>query len=488
MNKKYFTYLLKNYRVAILFFAVLFFGISATPFIAVEGSSSAYNAALGIMNVFTIGMVFVLPVILFSFVHRRRSADLFLALPVSREEQLITNLLFAFLCVFGIFFVTSLVLWIPAASSVAFTTVLAVNANAALVIASLLLIHSAWYLIANNVFDGIVMIASWSFLPLLIYAVLATFAETMVAGQSVTNMINPSMWLSPLAMGVRNLITFSEGNGRTVSVLYNILIAVWGAVGAAGTYFHFVKRKSERAEQLSDDPLAYPLIINFYALSILIMMAFSFVQDRSFDLLTIYLLLLFVYVVAQFVYRRKIRITPRILITFGALSLISMIFAVTAFKTRGFGQAERYTVDGDSHIRITYHAAVDQNDLEKAYRYHDGYSDEEMLDLYVTAMLPVKDYLELPALRDLFEAHRQDGIDFFYSENRNQPENLSLSFQNCNSSGSAYCNSYYYKLAKPFTLDELKKLEQIPFTEINIYDPYEGESYSLTQWLARKGN
>lgn len=487
MNKKYFTYLLKNYRVAILFFAVLFFGISATPFIAVEESSSAYNAALGIMTALTIGMVFVLPVILFAFVHRRRSADLFLALPVSREEQLITNLLFAFLSIFGIFFVSSLVLWIPAASSVAFTKVLAVNANAALVIASLLLIHSAWYLIANNVFDGIVMIASWSFLPVLIYAVLAEFADTMVAGQNMANMINPSIWLSPLAMSVRNLIAFSESSEWNVSVFYNILIAVWGVIGAAGTYFHFVKRKSERAEQLSDDPLAYPLIINFYALCILIMMACSFVSDRSFDLLTIYLLLLFVYVVAQFVYRRKIRITPKILITFGALSLISLIFAFTAFKTHGFGQAERYTVGSDSHIRITYYAVVDHDDLEKAYRYHDDYSDEEMLDLNVTALLPVKDYMELPALRDLFEAHRQDGIDFFYSENRNQPENLSLSFQEI-IGDTATVNSYYYKLSKPFTLDELKKIEQIPFAEINIYDPYEGESYSLTQWLARKGN
>lgn len=486
MNKNYLKYLFKNYRVAILFFAVLFLGISATPFITRDDRILSYCAAAEIMSVLSIGMTFILPVILFAFVHRRRSADLFFALPISRKDQLITNLLFAFFTAFGIFCVTSLILWIPAAQVIPFKEVLLLNALAALSIACLLLIHTAWYLIANNIFDGIVMIAAWSVLPLLVFVMISEFGSTMVAGQNIDKTADLAMWLSPLAMSGYNLFaSTSQGSGE-LNMLYNILIALWGVIGAAGSYFHFVRRKSERAEQLSDDPLAYPLIINFYALGILIMMACSFVREGGYELLSLYLLLLFIYVVAQFVFNRKIRITPKILITFAILSAISGVFAVAAYRTHGFGLAERYTVDDKSHIRISYSSAVYKDDFEREYNYE--YNDSDFVNISVELLMPVKDYQQNTRLYEMFESYRQDGIDFFYSSQKSAYRNCRICFMNCTGNSYDYSNRYDYTLSKPIAMDDLQYLIEIPFARVEIYDSYSGEEYTLSQWLARKGN
>ena len=492
MNKNYMKYLIRSWRVPVIFFAALFLGLAATPMINSYDSSSAYTVSLEIMSIEAAALTFVLPVLLFSFAHRRRSADLFFSLPVSRMSQLITNLVFAFCTIYGFFLITSLLLWIPYGNHVfPFAGVLAINATAALTIAALLLVHSCWYLIANNIFDGIVMIASWSFLPLLIFAVVSTFADNMIAGQNGTVLGDICMWLSPLAMGVRNMLTLTDWPHADPKLYFDILIALWALIGAYGLYIHFVKRKSERAEQLSDDPLAYPFIINVYALGILVIMACTLVPDASFSFITFYLILLFIYVVAQFVYNRKIRLTKKIFITFGALTMISLIFAQAAFRTRGFGLGNRFSMDLDVNMRIAYNAVVDKNDIgrliERDYK-SSSYKYEEEAYVSFNLDMPVSEYENNPILKEMMDRYREDGISLFYSQKRNPASNSRINFMNCSSAYNVYTNHYYYSLDKAVSLEDLRFIDSLPYGEVMIQTNDIENEFTLSQWLARKGN
>ena len=483
MNKNYLKYLIRNYRVALLFYAVVAIGISSAPLITSDGSFGNYSVSIQFMLIMSIVMTYVLPVLLFSFVHRRRSADLYFALPISRKEQLITNLLFAFGCIFGVFVLGAFILYIPSASAVRFVYVLKMIAAAALCFASLILIHSAWNLIANNLFDGIVMIAAWSVLPLLIYLAITSFASTMVAGQSTHSIPEIGMWLSPLAMSIRNLFNVSD-EILEPSIPYFILIALWGVIGAIGCGYHFINRKSERAEQLSDDPLAYPLIINTYAFGILIMLADEFVSERSMELISLYLLLLFVYVVAQFVYRRKIRITPKILITFGLWTAAAFVFASTAFYTRGFGLADRYSINDNTHIKISYNATVFRDDLTQPAVYEETLQDQTVY-LEAQMFMPVAEYVKDENLYNALEKYRRAGIDAFYSGKTEY--NLGLMFTNCSGQGYDYTNNYSYFLNEAITLDDLKTIDKSPYASVTIWDPTRDSTLTLTEWLNQKG-
>ena len=69
MNKNYLKYLIRNYRVALLFYAVVAIGISSAPLITSDGSFGNYSVSIQFMMIMSIVMTYVLPVLLFSFVH-----------------------------------------------------------------------------------------------------------------------------------------------------------------------------------------------------------------------------------------------------------------------------------------------------------------------------------------------------------------------------------------------------------------------------------
>ena len=487
MNKNYLKYLFKNYRIGLVFYAVLFLCIAGTPFIGSNNPGGSYSSAVEIMLAMSFAMTFVMPVILFAFVHRRRSADLFLALPISRKDQLLTNLLFALITVVGIFCLGNLIIWIPAAAYFSFTDVMRMCAAAALCFTSLILIHSAWYLIANNIFDGVVMIGAWSAIPLLLYFTISEFTGSMIAGRSSFDLYEISMSLSPLAMSVRNLFSINDITNGGVVPAYFVLILLWGVIGALGVWKHFVRRKSERAEQLSDDPLAYPLIINFYALFILIAIACAAVSERSFELISIYLSLLFIYVVAQFVYRRKIRVSVKTLVTFGAMSLAALIFALAAFNTQGFGLAQRYTIDDNTHLHISYNAMVYRDDLSMLVA-RNYPTDGDIVWINMDLFIPVKDYEADEPLNSVLEKTRQNGIAYFYSDERGADINCVIDFNNCDHNRQKYSNDYYYALNEAISLEDLKVIDSSPFSQITLQTYEDDRTWTLKQWLERNGN
>ena len=488
MNKNYLRYLFKNYKVALIFFFVLYFGMTAALFIRAHDAVETNFAGAIIFDLTgSFLLTYALPVILFAFAHRRRSSDTYFALPISRKDQLITSIVFAFLISFGYFFVTTIVMKLIMYSGITFTDLLLVNLYTAFAVLSLLIINTCLYLIGNNIFDGIVMIGAYTAIPLLAAILISTFASSVVAGHNSGAFEDMYLYLSPLAMHCTNIGFILDKMNHIISEfsIKDVLIPLaWTLVAAWGLKKHFIERKTERAEQLSDDPLAYRSVINIYAFSILAWLALEKGNESISRYLIAYLLLLFVYVVAQFVYKRKIHLEWKTLAVYAAGMAITLLMGWFAWNSKGFGLANAYTNDKGDYFHVRYNTWTPEASLIGPSGAEDYY-----VNIWIDEDIPVKELAKYDQALDILDGYRKTAIDDFYTLDHTYYEaNLNFSSYVNRSPMGAESNreiisEYTYQLHREISLDDLKTINHyLPV----IVDTDEARM-TLDEYLGMKG-
>ena len=485
MNKKYLDYLFKQRKAAYLFFGLLVCAISLSPFIS-GGEERIYSmqSTMTAACVFGIFFTFVLPAVLFAWVHRRRSADLYFALPVKRKDMLVTTVVFI-----------TLLSWIYFLIPVSIAVVLGRGGLLMWLAASLFtlffflvmtLFNSMLFLIANNIFDGVVMMGAYSMIPVVVYAVSATFLDICVAGmRSMDYPMTLMRWLSPTMLGANTYNTLWHSilaGTPDFHWWYCAALVLYGLLAAWVLKMEFVERQSERAEQVSDRFFSYPLIINFYAFCIMIVITAGKPTLESFRAHLIwYLILLLIYIVAMFIYRRKIQVRPKDLGLFLAGILLSLALSAAAWSTRGFGLADNYRLEEGDSLVYSYWATVDMYDLtvrEQTEEFWDHYADVQ-----VEVLLPVPLDEESRPVRDLVEGKRRESIDDFYQYNDTY-YNGWLNVYNLHN--ELQTNNWQYSLKTLFTEEELELLAQ--YGTVTVYAPSinEEEGIPLDDFLAAR--
>ena len=148
INKNYFKYLFKSKIIAWVFFGIMFIAISMSSFLT-PGNEAAdcFRVTTITSLVLSIIMSFALPVFLFSFVHRKRSCDMYFSLPIDRKELLITTITFSFVLIFSYYAITSIfaLLFTMRSTTIFFSSLFASYAMMALGILALLIINSCIY-------------------------------------------------------------------------------------------------------------------------------------------------------------------------------------------------------------------------------------------------------------------------------------------------------------------------------------------------------
>ncbi len=484
MNKKYLLYLIKNRKIALVFFFVMYLAFTLIPWIMGHDSiSESFTTSAGTGFFMSAALTFILPVIQFTFVHKRNSADLYFSLPVKRKDQLITNILFSFLVSFGYFLLSLLIIYIfMAHSAVGLRLIVMLILVSAIGIMELLIIHSAIYLIANNEFDGIIMLAAYACIPLLVTICAHVFAYNMIAGitASSLNFSNISL-LSPIYMIFSNVITLLQEQPLKIS--YCIMPVLFTLAACYIAWKNFVERKTERAEQLSDQFLAYPFIIHIYAFLILIVLAANVIIDGLNDVLIFYLLLTFIYIVATFVYRRKIEINLKYVSIYVVSIIASFVLAFACWSTKGFGIAENYTVDATDYLTVSYNTSCRKEDLSK----HISYDEDEYLNtvnIYFHINIPLKDK-QYEEVLEMLDQYRKKGIAEFYEKHEgfSTYSPAIIYFNNTNRNGYDYVNTYNYSLSTLLTEEELLKISK--YTTVTIYDN-NGKEYTLKTFLEKR--
>ena len=501
MSKSYLKYLFTSRKFALLFLAVMYTLLCAIPFIeGVEGiNAMAYTTSLIIGMFINIAMTFVLPVLLFSFVHKRRSADQMMALPMSRKQLLITPLLFGFLLTGGCWTFTSLLMYVLfAAGFVSLPLLLGIIGFGLLIIGGMLIINTALFMTANNVFDGIVMIAAYTFVPLLVQVCWYVFTSNMVAGASFMESTFAE-YLSPIFMSMKNLTNMMDGLANAsalseVSLLYFLLPAVYVVAACFALVPLFIRRKSERADQLSDGKAAYPLVATVYLFGLLLMVSFSTIANLSITTtLPFYLLLLLAYVISQFVYRRSISFNAGIFLRYGICLVAGLVVAFGAWSTEGFGMARNYSFGRPgTNLVYNYNIQSELENLEKPVEFYSDVISYASIDFEVT--IPVKEMDKHKEIQDILEKKRSEAITAYYDRTTEYPcaglyvSNSQYFPGDANSFGYYQNENYYNYNCTPFTLPELQEIEKYTTIHVNVCDE-EGNwfDYSLDEYLEEYG-
>ena len=272
INKNYFKYLFKSKIIAWVFFGIMFIAISMSSFLT-PGNEAAdcFRVTTITSLVLSIIMSFALPVFLFSFVHRKRSCDMYFSLPIDRKELLITTITFSFVLIFSYYAITSIfaLLFTMRSTTIFFSSLFASYAMMALGILALLIINSCIYLFANNIFDGIVMLAAYSAIFVAISLTAETISDLLLIPFMLSS-FEEGILFSPVAIVAVNFTSISHcivqaiDDGMSfvpsISYLQITVLVIYACIACFLLKKNFVERKTERAEQVSNTFFSYPFI------------------------------------------------------------------------------------------------------------------------------------------------------------------------------------------------------------------------------------
>lgn len=483
MNKNYFKWLIRSRKISLLFFILIYIGFQLIPFTGFDPAypKDTFITSANIGCVLSILLTIAMPVYLLSYIHRKSSVDMYFSLPVSRKEQLITNLFLTWLISYGCFFVGTTLVWLLRARGIILLrTFVALQLFSAFSIAVLTLFHTAVYTITNTVFDGVVMIGAYTLLPVIVELTVISFLYSMIAGRNLPSdsLVNQiGTLLSPISMFFINTgaILEPEYSDTGFMALYLLPMSIFALLSALLLRHHFINRKAERAEQLSDDILAYPFIINVYLLLILLDLSWTVVSDSFEGLQFVYLLLFFIYIVASFVYKRSIKISYKPIVLFLIFCIGTMGFAKLGWATEGFGLSSLpYNLYSEKYLCYQYRADVKLEDL--SLDNSDNY-DENYANVSFILTIPTENKADYKDIIEKLEAYRKQSRSRFYNRNTGYS---SVYFEVYNKKAEydyREYNDYSYTGAYPFSEEELKEISR--YCDVTVYPIINKESGSL---------
>ncbi|MDD6259045.1 MAG: hypothetical protein PUA69_07340 [Erysipelotrichaceae bacterium] len=496
MNKSYFKWLFDSRKNISVFLFIIEVILGFLPFF-MNGTDSydyqmtlsqPYKTGIASITIASIIAAVVLPMLLFNYIHKKNSIDLYFSLPVSRRDQLITTILFSWISIFGSFLISTLLIYVfYGSSSISFGNWLILQPWMAFGILVILLFTTCIYTLTNNMLDGFIIVGAYALLPFLISITIEVFVSNMVAGTPYGQTSYLWIYFSPLLMTCCNLAGLCHITSFSFSPSYIPVLTLFLVISCIGLHKNFIERKSERAEQVSDSIFAYPFISNIYLLLLLLMSAFStFNSSRGTYDLIFYFLLLLCYVIASFVYHRSVRLHWSYLLGYVICLGLSFLIAFAGWQTHGFGIADHYTTDAGKYLVYEYSMNCDPDDLGKA-------DDESNISVDVTLKIPVSKEKDYQEAMDLMEELRKTEIKDYYNHKNTYSYYGALTVYNpeynpdtdaMNSDTSS--NFWYYSISHAISEDQLMMLER--YGDIEIYDNNESKpAVSLREYLEQRG-
>ena len=380
MNKKYFKYLFKANANMLIFMAILNFAIVTLDFLFEKGPHDYNGSTVGVLLVVE---CMVLPLYLLRFLFSKSGADVYFGLPLKRREVVFTNLLFIFTIIFSaniIFFLLPYSIKEGFDALILFLAVLI-----AFIIICLLSIFTAIILKFNNISDAIIGLIAYCVLPIMFWISAINFLGSVIIGYNVSYQNFPieafmiSEIVSDAIGGAIDL--FNKGSSYLVYSPYLILLVLF-IIGFISLLFDINSRKSEDIGGVSKSIWGYPLII---FVSVILLMLFVIPLDDLTSIVIYFALIFVYYLLMNFIYKRKFKISIAALLAFVLFILASYGVKYLGIMSDGFGLNQSFL----SKEKInSFNLSIDLFDDDKGTYYNvsfnetrfiDGNKDEKML-------------------------------------------------------------------------------------------------------------
>ena len=319
------------------------YGLNMTDRLMSSFSAADYVSIITFMIVLFI-LSFVMVAVNFRYLHFRRSVDTYMQLPMTKTEIFATRLVYTILqvVVMGL-----LVFWLGTALMVFRGAVIRPEL---LVWISLTMLAGLILLIFFNVFvyqkcnsmvDGIIIMLMYHGLLLLIDVMLIFVVFDYNQAFPIDFNLFSVDYTYFAMIFHRFPADVSIMSFLTVKHLRPLLIFIIIGLGSLFLSFREVKKRdAERAEQVTDDKACYPLVITGFA-AVLFML--TIIIDDGIQSLLIGALVIFIpYLVGIFIYKRKVVIKARYIITYLIVLTLSSAFVFSAQATDSFGLERQF--------------------------------------------------------------------------------------------------------------------------------------------------
>lgn len=493
MSKSYFKYLISSNKVLIAFVFVVQVLICVIENLSINLSCvDALNYSGNIFFAYVLS--FILPVLLLHYVQNKKSVDSYFALPVKRRSVIISTLLFAWLLVMIPLLILFIgYIFVDFSNLTVYLVALFVATLSFLV---LLVFNSGIYLIGNNNIDGIVMMIAYSLIPFIAIGLVDVYFTKICYGFSI-NIYYYCRYISLLYSSFAYLNSISTTSNF---IPWIITIIIYFGAGYVAINKHYLNRKAERAQTISDNIFAYPFVIHAMTIMLLFMVSISYVNyyQEIGDMALLYFLVAILFEILTFIYRRMIKVKIRDIIVILTTIILSISFVKISLYYEGFGLSYLY----------------DHNPKNVAYSYNMwNVQDEEILELlqakydevnYYTVYFKLdileKDMEKNKEINEWFNSLRDKSIKkYFHGENSQYDSTLRIINNGKEVNGEVSYDYYperitYYYNDVDLSLEELKYINDNYTTVyidadvvINLQDTFNKEGVSADRVLTQSG-
>ena len=456
----YFKYLIKSNKYLLLL-------IGFISLLTVVGTREV-KVSLYLQFFISLGLCFILPITIFYHVHDKKAVDTYFSIPVSRKKILFTGLLFCFLVAYISLLIPIIADGIRESTLMQMFMLMVVMV---LVMITLIVFNTMIYLIANNIVDGVIILAAYTCLPLFAYFVIYNYINAYVAGGIGGFDISFVNYTSILAMAFKllnGIIEKTQVDFLSIGLLFIILIVSFILLRK-----EYVERQVERAGTRSDNFFGYPLIINLYVFICLAILATGYnfrnsnIKDFVSENFIFYLLLFAVYVVAHFIYRRKFYLNYKLAIFYLLAIMTTLLFASMFKNSRGFGLADKYILSNKNFYSVSMSNCGTNSDIFELIRKKGDMTDPD----YIYVAVQIGDEKHRMSLQDetvqMMEEYRKMAIESFYEPSAEY--NYDVSFHVDSKDGNNIDRYYSYFLDERLSVTELTELLKDPLVKVFVY-------------------
>jgi hypothetical protein len=310
-------------------------------------------------------LAFVLPIYLLRWVHSRKSADIYAALPFSRRTMLLSTLLLSFLVPTLYFLCFGGLYALIAFNRPVVYTYMTLLAHTAFSVLCIILFNTAVWLAANNSVDGIILLGAYTLMPVMLSICLSRFLRSM--SPVMFSKPDSLYLLSPVFSSFYNtdrIIHMHDpsysGTSAPISWKLYLWMALIAVIAALTLRKNFIGRKMERAEQLSDGFFAYPFVIGVYTAFILLMLCADIFTNN----ITLFMILAVfaVYMISQFIYRRQLKPTMKMILSFVLCLAVCLGTSAVTWYSECFHAADHLTPDR-RYVAYNYDSSLDREGM-----------------------------------------------------------------------------------------------------------------------------
>lgn len=493
MNKTYLKYLFKSKKslcvVICVIYALGFLTTIISPYDSLDRAGVALITISVILGIFSL---IIVPIML-SYVHNKKAVDSYFSLPVSRKEMIITTELFMNTIVLIPFIILSIIaLFIGLANNTSIQVgwyFLYILIGIIGVIA-FIAFESAVYLEANSPVDGIILMGAYLLMPLFVMLAINTFQDSLIIGMKpidtdfVFKYVSLPSSIIYSEIKIANVIYCIDCVIDYSFIPFIVCVVTHSIAAFIGLKKNFVLRKVERAETISNNFFSYPFVINIYTAILIFSYATNVVKGEAEDYVFALFSLFVTYMIANFIYQRKIKIVLKKVIFFICVTAITVGFTFVAYKTKGFGLSNIYDHNPKNYAySLTTYVYMEDNDdlsdtkLRELVDY--AFDDVDNFTITAEAYIDNPNSIKNKEAINVIERIRKESIEHFYSNDDDwfySPFNDLCIITNykekekyiSDAKGESLSDETHYRYSRNASFDELLILNEVSDVLITV--------------------